>query len=143
MRASGPGTAGLESLLPQAIIVRLHLTADSRVERVEFLAKLLVRRVVGFRRHEAQELVDIVERVPDHVLSRLELRPAESCCQLGPGERVLQHQDPFARAEADLDLLTPLDLLPHHHSFLTLRLSSRRSRPAQACCWTRQPQTVE
>ena len=36
-------SAGLESLLPQAVIVRLHLTADSRVERVEFLAKLLVR----------------------------------------------------------------------------------------------------
>ena len=34
---------GLESLLPQAVIVRFRLTADSRVERVEFLAKLLVR----------------------------------------------------------------------------------------------------
>jgi hypothetical protein len=34
---------------------------------------------------------------------------------------MLQHQGPLARAEADLDLLTSLDLLPHHHSFLTPR----------------------
>ena len=79
--------------------------------------------MVGLRRHEAQQLVEIVERIPNHVLSRLELRPTERCCQLWPSERVFQHQDPFVRAEADLDLLTLLDLLPHHHSFLTLAVS--------------------
>src|SRR5207302_3229429 len=75
------------------------------------------------------------------VSSRLELRPAERCCQLGPGERVLQHQDPFARAEVDLDLVTLLDLFPHHRSFLTphaQRPGSEQREPPRAVaggCW--------
>jgi len=41
--ANARSTAGLESLLPQAIIVRFHLTAEPSIEHVELFANLLVR----------------------------------------------------------------------------------------------------
>ncbi len=112
-------SAGSESLLPQAIIVRLHLAAKPSVESVELFLNLLVRRVVRLRCHEPQQFIEVVERVPDDMLSIDELRLAKRPCQLGTSKRVVEHQLPLARLEANRDLLPLLDLLPQHRTFLT------------------------
>jgi len=46
---------------------------------------------------------------------------AERACQLRTSKRVVEHQLPLARLEANSNLLTLLDLLAHHRSFLTPR----------------------
>src|SRR5213594_1508725 len=116
-RRQRPRSAGPESLLPQAIIVRLHLAAKPSVESVELFLNLLVRRVVRLRRHEPQQLIEVVERVPDDMLSVDELRLAKRHRQLGTSKRVVEHQLPLARLEANCDLLPLLDLIPHHRRF--------------------------
>src|SRR5690242_15534677 len=84
--------------------------------------------MVRFRRHEAEQLIEVVERVPDQVLAIHELRPTEGGRQVGTGKCMVKYELPFARLEADCDLLAFLDLLPHHHSFLTLMLTGRGER---------------
>ena len=82
-------TAGLESLLPLAIIVRLHLATEPTIERVELFSKLLVRCVIRLGGNVAQQLVEIAERVPDPVPPLDELRSAERSSQVRTGKRVV------------------------------------------------------
>ena len=77
------------SLLPLAIIVRLHLATEPTIERVELFSKLLVRCVIRLGGNVAQQLVEIAERVPDHVPPLDELRSAERSSQVRTGKRVV------------------------------------------------------
>src|SRR3989442_14809046 len=52
-----------------------------------------------------------------------ESRLAERACQLRTSKRVVEHQLPLARLEANGNLLILLDPLAHHRSFLTPRIS--------------------
>src|SRR5438093_7380292 len=57
---------------------------------------------------------------------------AERACQLRTSKRVVEHQLPLARLEANRNLLTPLDLLAHHRSFLTLVSAAAEGRRLHA-----------
>ena len=69
--------------------------------------------MVRLRCHKPQQLIEIVERIPDDMPSLDEPRFAEHSCQLGTSKRVVDDQLPLARFEADRNLLTLPDLLPH------------------------------
>src|SRR5258706_1944737 len=77
--------------------------------------------MVRLRCHKPQQLLEIGERVPDDMPSIDESRLAERASQLRTSKRVVEHQLPLARLEANRNLLILLDPLAHHRSFLTLR----------------------
>jgi hypothetical protein len=57
--------------------------------------------MVRLGRHETRQIIEVIQRVPGHMLSVYELGAAEHRCQLGTGERAVQDQFSLARSEAD------------------------------------------